>query len=551
MARTPRFSSCFGILLLLGACDPDSEVDATEIPATAEPGPPTPPEEPAEPEWEATYQSGTQVEVETGLLSGSAEGDLRVFKGIPYAAPPVAGLRLRDPEPPLPWTGIRDASAFGPVCPQKTVDLIDSLSQVDHSSEDCLTLNIWAHDDGTAKPVMVWIHGGAFFYGAGSQDLYDGAALAREDVVVVTLNYRLGALGYLAHPGIGGNFGLKDQVRALEWVRDNIAAFGGDPDNVTVFGESAGGISTCALVATPAAEGLIDKAILQSAVGCHLFPTATAPGALGTTAPEDYGAEIVQELGCSGASDTLECLQAVPVDAFVDVVAATGLLTDMNAPFPMPYVDGDFLPEQPALAIASGDVDLPMILGTTEDEATMFLTTQAPLTWFGMDDELEAVLPDPTQTDAVLDLYPLWQFPLVQDAFLTFATDWMFSCPNREVAASTSDGAPVWLYEFQDIALPTALLGSHHALELPYLFDTFGALAILPSPSDRALGDAMRGAWASFARDGVPQIEGGWAPFEPGGEILRLDDDWSPMSDHDFRDGRCDALVDLGVIPLP
>jgi len=497
------------------------------------------------------YQPGTVVELTTGPVEGVEEGELRVFRGIPYAAPPVGPLRLVDPQPVTPWTEVRDASQVGPACPQSTVPVVDWLSQVDDTDEDCLTLNVWAHDDGQPKPVMVWLHGGAFFYGAGSQDLYDGTAIAHEDVVVVTVNYRLGALGFLAHPELGaqvgndspGNFGLKDQVAALQWVQDNIAAFGGDPDNVTVFGESAGAISTCVLTTLPQAEPLLDKAIAQSIVGCHVLPTATEAGAIGGVSPRDYATDAVAELGCADAPDLLGCLQALPADDFVGLVDAAGLLTDPQTPFPTPYVDGSFVPEVPADVHARGGADVPMILGTNADEATMFLSLSAPLTWLSMDDAVEELLGSDAYNDGVLERYGLPDYLLPSDAFLTFATDAMFSCPNRALADAQSGGAPVYLYEFQERSLTTLALGSHHALELPYVFGTYPSMGIvLPSASDVALGDAMRRSWTDFARGDGP----GWPAWQPGGTWMRFDDRYAPSAAA-FRGGRCDELEEIGL----
>lgn len=544
--------------LLLAACGTDAvDLDSTPLPDD----PASQPATQVPPPYEATFQPGTQVETGSGALAGVEEGDLRVFRGVPFAQPPVGALRLRDPQPVQPWQGTLDASELGPACPQRSIEMVDQLSGVGETDEDCLTLNIWADDDPTPKPVMVWIHGGAFFYGAGSQPFYDGTALAEEGVVVVTLNYRLGALGFLAHEDLGdqvgnagaGNFGLKDQVMALEWVRENIATFGGDPDNVTVFGESAGGISTCILGTTPAADGLMHKSILQSAVGCHHLATATQPGSIGgLDTPLDYGADMAEAVGCGDASDTLACLQSVPVGDFLDLVSATQLVTDsMEARFPAPWVDGTFVPEQPSAVYASGSVDRPMIIGTTADEATMFLSTRAPLTWFGVDDEMHAFLGDADLVDGALDIYDIWRFPLPQDAYLTFATDVMFSCPSRALAEAASDGEPTFLYEFQDVQLTTAALGSHHALEIPYVFDTFGAMAMFPTPSERQLAQRMRQAWTSFAASGTPTIEGGWTPYATDGSFMVFDDAISLSLETEYRGGRCDELADLGLGGLP
>ncbi len=531
---------------LATASSPSGEVGSTEAPTTPAVTAPAPGSG-------ATYQSGTVIELSTGAVAGREEGGLRVFRGIPYAAPPVGSLRLRDPQPVAPWQGVLEAAEFGPACPQSTVSVVDWLSQTDDTDEDCLTLNVWAHDDGTAKPVMVWLHGGAFFYGAGSQDLYDATAMALEDVVVVSVNYRLGALGFLAHPDLGaqvgndnpGNYGLKDQVAALQWVQEHIAAFGGDPDNVTVFGESAGAISTCILATLPATDGLMHKAIGQSIVGCHALPTATTAGAIGGVPPIEQARDAVAELGCEGAADLLACLQDAPVDDFVGLVNATDLLTGgASASFPMPYIDGSFVPEAPQDVYARGEADIPMIVGTNQDESTMFLALSAPLTWFDVDEAVTDVLGTDAYTDDVLELYTLWDYPFPQDAYLTFATDALFSCPNLALADAQSSGAPVYLYEFQEHSLTTLALGSHHALELPYVFGTYSSLGILfPTASDLALGDAMRGAWADFAHDSDP----GWPAWQAGGEWMRFDDRWGTMPEAAFRDGRCDGLADAGL----
>ncbi len=546
-------------MFLLSACD--TEEGSEPVDPQTQPTAETPTSTPTStPEWEAAFQPGPLVDIAQGSLSGVEEAGLRVFRGVPFAAPPVGTLRLRDPEPALAWNGPLDASTFGPACPQQTVALLDVLSEVDQTDEDCLTLNIWAHDDDAPRPVMVWIHGGAFFYGAGSQSFYDGTAVADEGVVVVSINYRLGALGFLAHEDLGagvgnlgpGNFGLKDQIQALEWVQQNIAVFGGDPDNVTVFGESAGGISTCILATTPAAEGLMHKAILQSAVGCDHLAEGTEAGSIGgADGALVYGEQVVQALGCGDATDTLACLQTLPEQAFLDQVTATSVLTDYTSPFPVPWVDGSFVTEQPAAAYVDGTVDMPMIIGTNEDESTLFLATQAPLTWFGIADDVGALIGSDALAGPVLESYPIWQFPLPQDAFLTFATDAMFSCPSRALAEAASSGAPTYLYEFQDIQLTTVALGSHHALELPYLFDTFERMAMTPINGNRALGQAMRGAWTSFARTGAPQISGGWPAYGPDGRFLVLDDAWSTQADSGYRGGRCDDLEALGVVVMP
>ncbi len=504
---------------------------------------------------ETSHLAAPVVDVESGRLQGVKEAGLLVFRGVPFAAPPVGARRLRDPIPHPAWSGTRDASAFGPACPQAELDA--AAGGVGPTSEDCLTLNVWAPETSSPKPVMVFLHGGAFFYGAGSEALYDGAAVASEGVVYVSLNYRLGTLGFLAHDDLGatvgntgsGNFGLKDVILALEWVRRNIAAFGGDAHNVTVFGQSAGGLLACSLIGVPSADALFDKAVLQSAVTCDQLPTATTPAPVGGPPQPILADDLVEELGCAEVDDTLACLQTVPVEAFVQTVDVASVFTDINAPIPMPYVDGELITQQPAAVLASGASSRPLLLGTTADDASIFFAAQTPRTWFGMPGAVEELVVDPALTDPVLDLYPQAEYSRAPDAFFTFTTDLFFACPSRAMAEAATSAAPVYAYEFQDITPATSALGAHHALELPYLFDTFEVIGIEPTLGDRRLGSAMRQAWTTFAATGAPTIAGGWPDFTPGGTWMRLDDDFGTMSDADFRDGRCTDLDELGLVP--
>ena len=313
----------------------------------------------------------TAVTTTRGTLAGTEEGGLHIFRGIPYAAPPVGELRWRAPQPAEAWPGVRDASSFGPAAwqaPRRTDDDSPFVgmfgAQALEMSEDCLTLTVWTPGLDGARPVMVWIHGGAFRTGTGSSAMYDSSQLAaRGDVVVVTINYRLGALGYLYCDGLDTNVGSRDQVAALEWVRDEIASFGGDPTQVTIFGESAGGKSVETLLAMPAARGLFHRAIMQST-----YDPDMAPGAVSETA-----ADLLEQLRVSPDPEELRSLDAEAV-----IAAQTALqLAAAEGQRPMrgtnPVVDSVSVARHPLEAVAAGELaDIPMLIGTNLDEAKLF-----------------------------------------------------------------------------------------------------------------------------------------------------------------------------------
>jgi len=313
------------------------------------------------------------VEAPSGRLAGQRDGDVFAFKGIPYAKPPVGALRWRMPEAAEPWTGVRDATHFGPICPQAPTQIEALLGgSMGEQSEDCLNLNIWTPGCDTARrPVMVWIHGGAFVIGAGSQGLYNGRHLAARDCVIVTINYRLGAFGFLnlrdatdgALPATGAE-GIADQVLALHWVKRNIAAFGGDAENITMFGESAGGMSVSTLLTLPAARGLFHKAIAQSGAA-HIGYTRERSALVARA--------FLDELGVSPGDAA--SLQQLPFAALVK--AQVALLTDLrqgqdarklgSVAF-QPTIDGTLIAERPIAAIRNGAAKgIPLIAGTTKD----------------------------------------------------------------------------------------------------------------------------------------------------------------------------------------
>jgi para-nitrobenzyl esterase len=468
------------------------------------------------------------VTVAGGRIRGVRREDLWSFSGIPYARAPIGDLRWRPPQPPLPWDDVRDASSFGPIAPQRVAEAglaSPADPRADHAqSEDCLTLNVWTPelpeeptpDSGRGRPVMVWLHGGGFTSGSGSVFLYRGEHLARHgDAVVVTINYRLGALGWLGHRGMGdadgfiGNWGLLDQVAALRWVQDHIAAFGGDRDLVTVFGESAGGFSVVALMAAPPAAGLFRRAIVQSG-GPHVHSVAQA---------EDAGDRLAATLGLSAC--TRAALESVPA---TELVAATDEMSkarpdpgSISLPF-LPVVDGVFLLRDPLTALERGaarGVDL--LIGTNRDELTLFALGRPEL--LGMDEAgtrrwVSHAAPD-VPTEELMEAYrearSVRGEPLDPSALMVaIGSDGVFRWPSLQVAAAQQAlGGPtfVYLFEWESPAFG-GLLGSCHGLELPFVF----GVAHVPvvqlftgvGTEVEALSSQMQQAWLSFARYGDP-----------------------------------------------
>jgi para-nitrobenzyl esterase len=469
------------------------------------------------------------VDTASGRIEGAEERGVLVFKGVPYAQPPVGELRFRAPRPAEPWAGVRPAVELGAWAPQNPPATTLSGQAPGPWSEDCLTLNVWTASTGGSRPVMVWVHGGGFTGGSGSAPLYDGAALARRgDVVVVTVNYRLGALGFLAHPvladdeagGAAGNWGLLDQVAALRWVRDNIGSFGGDPANVTLFGESAGGMSVADLMAMPSAAGLFHKAIVQSG----------PPNAASMDAAADRTAKLLAELGLSEPAD----LRGVPVEALLE--AQTGVLAPRGGGglVLVPVVDGASLPADPLEAIAGGSAaDVPLLIGTNRDEAKMFMVAdprnrepdedvlyrriERAFAANGVDLSPAAVIDAyrRARTEAGLPADP-------REVWSAIESDRMFRIGSIRTAEGHAAHQPatfMYLFEWESPAMRGAL-GACHALELPFVFGTLESPGMPrfagSGPEAERLSAAMMDAWASFARDGHPAGEGlpGWPAYD-------------------------------------
>ncbi len=444
------------------------------------------------------------VRTATGLVRGLIAEDYRLYQDIPYAAPPVGPLRWQPPQPAAPWSGLRDGSKAGPQCIQES-------RSSKAASEDCLTVNVWTPtvQAGTDKrPVMVWIHGGGFINGSG--DIYNARWLAAQGrIVVVTLNYRLGALGFLAHPSLGsgdvGNYGLADQQAALRWVRDNIASFGGDPAKVTIAGESAGGMSVCDHLVAPGSTGLFRGAIIQSGP-CQ----AQAGLAKAQHASLDYAASVE----CGNLGTAADCLRAVPA-AKLGRPPRYVRIGDSDA-LSGPVTGTSTLPVDPVAASASGRAaKVPVLIGTTHDEFTMFAALRYLRLGRDMTTaEYPSVLDDVFGDDgpAVLRQYPAERYG--DNASLAYAatmTDSLFSCVADRLAHTLHRSAPVYGYEFDDSHAPAGeplrrapfSVGASHSSELRYLFDIGGAPPL--NPAQRALSNEMIRYWTQFVTTGTPQ----------------------------------------------
>lgn len=465
------------------------------------------------------------VRIEPGLVGGSTVSrGVQIFRGIPFAAPPVGDNRWREPQPVEPWDRVRNASEFGDVCIQPPGQgrlNIAVLPDGPPMSEDCLYLNVWtpAESADAQLPVMLYFYGGAFREGAGSVPLYDGTELARKGAVVVTMNYRLGPFGFFAHPsltadsehGTSGNYGLMDMIASARWVKDNIAAFGGDADNVTVFGQSAGAMAIGVLIASPAGEGLFERAITQSLIG--FGPPGSSMQTLAQA--EEGGRQLAAELDAETA-DALRALDAATVEE--------------NLRGGNPLVDGYVVTEDPFLTLEAGEQNrVDVLLGSNKDEALFARPTTVEQfrertrgQWGELADEYLALYPHSTDaaatesskqqsSDNAFWLSRLWaryQAELGRSAYLFYFAQEPPAPEGEEPAAS-------------------------HAAEVPYVFDNIGELPLFPDGSDpeRAarsvpdleLADLVSSYWVNFARTGNPNGRGlpRWPEYGPGGETVR------------------------------
>lgn len=531
----------------------------------------------------------------SGPVQGFEDEGVFSYRAIPYAAPPVGALRWKPPEEPAPWMDTLSAVDPPSPCPQEPFAGLPVPGFA--PSEDCLYLNVDTPAEGSDLPVMVWIHGGGFTLGEGLQT--DGGTagdrIARKSgLVVVSMNYRLGQLGFLAHPalseesanGASGNYGLMDQAAALRWVQRNIEAFGGDPDNVTIFGESAGAFSVCSHLASPISRGLFDKAILMSGSCERPWPTLAAA--------EAQGQAFAAALGCASQPDLLSCMRAKDADEVLAALppAPNFGFNPTDAPTGSwgPVFDGSFFTEQPAEAFASGNFNrVPAIVGFTREEARLF-------TWLGeladpplqvTADDYEALIARLVGGNTELAARAATQYPLAEYsepavAFAAVATDTIFRCPGKTEAAKLSELAPVYLYQFEypnghsqlEVALPfiggslpSYDLGAFHGSDIPYVFGYDPLLEIDLQTFTTVLkpwgvGTADEALWlhaleyfSEFARTGQPGDVDGieWPAYDPDADrYLVLDTDVSigtdPASTCDFWDGE-DYLAPELVAP--
>ena len=481
----------------------------------------------------------TEALTTSGRVRGESGAQGVAFKGIPFAAPPVGDRRFRPPQPAEAWNGVRDATTFGPICPQMQLGtaggVLAALGSGEPMDEDCLFLNVWTPAvDDAKRPSMVFIHGGAFRGGSGSTSMYDGSAFARDGVVLVTLNYRLHALGFLALDGLfggaegTGNLGILDQIAALRWVRDNIAAFGGDPDNVTIFGESAGAMSVGTLLGTPSASGLFHRAILESGASRHNLSPATAQRVAERTL------EVLEV-----APGDWDALRAVPVDRIVQASLQVGTLeaaavlgdeANLRMPY-MPVVDGstrDQLPIDLVRLGAARGVDV--LVGFNAEEWRLFI--------WGMPEELQAVIPPPNvapyfersgrDVDEIVKVYAEARPDADDlDVLAAIESDQIFGIPAIRLAEALVEHDPdVWMYRFSwRTPVLGGALGACHALELPFVFETLDdARELVSDDAPEDLARSVHGAWVRFAATGNPN--GGDLPAWP-----RYDVETRPVMD--------------------
>jgi len=459
-----------------------------------------------------------RAETAQGAVEGESLGNVLAFRGIPYAAPPVGERRFRPPEPPARWSGVRSALDMGPACPQLVgEDLTENNESV--MSEDCLSLNVWTpRVDAAKRPVLFWIHGGAFVDGSSRNTWYDGPHLAaRGDVVVVTINYRLGAWGFLSLDSFGAryaesaNIGLLDQIAALNWVQHNIANFGGDAHNVTIFGESAGSASVGDLLSMPAARGLFSKAILESGL---------PGGRTGDMLPHrrETAQAFLKLLGANTPADLSKKSMRDLLDAQERLFSTTSDLGTFG-----PSVDGIVLKERPFVAIAEGRGNrVPVMIGTTLEEMRFFSTVEDIGVERRPRELLLRQLSDSVGSRAaeILDeyekLYPKWG-----DAVVQIISDSFLRLPSIQLAEAISPYEPVYMYLFTYRSNSTYMnFGSAHGMELPFVFGTINSPEVIVftgrDPLRYALAERTMDSWIAFARSGNPSLSSGpqWPTYE-------------------------------------
>ena len=477
------------------------------------------------------------------------------FKGIPFARAPVGDLRWREPLPVMPWTSVRDATAFGAPCPQNAAN-----RPMDGSQEDCLFLNLWTGEWPPAprKPVMVWMHGGGNYAGSSSNASFNGESLARRGVVLVSLNYRLGILGFLAHSELtreskrhaSGNYGLMDQIAALRWVRDNIAAFGGDPGNVTVFGQSAGAVDVNVLMTSPVAAGLFHKVIAESGTVTRVPDDATvrmtALGAVMAARGGDTVSDALTREEAEKAGDALGSLTSLRERPAADLLRVMSAPRMSIGPANGIVVDGWIVPKPPAAEFIGGrQRRVPLLIGSNARERTPPQTTAADLA-----DAAKAMYG--SLATRAMALYgfdvPVADDPLYGGTAAQWVVDTMYRCPAVAQAAwHAAAGLPTYEYQFNRAAPGREAAGAVHGAEVPYVFGTLGAQY---TAVDRQLSETMQTYWTNFAKTGDPNGRPGttalprWPRFDDGKRQYLEFTDQGPLAREGLRRPYCDLYLD-------
>lgn len=486
---------------------------------------------------------GTVVTTDKGPVVGLEAKGVIAFYDIPYAAPPTGDLRWKPPQPRAPWTEVRDATKRGVACPQGKDPIVMTTPTI---AEDCLALNVWTPAVTGKRPVMVFVHGGSFTNGSGNYALYDGTNLAQNDVVTITINYRLGALGFLAHPLLtaesdkhsSGNYGFLDQQAALAWVKANAAKFGGDPDDVTLFGESAGAISTCVHVVSPLAKGLFHRAISESGTCTLVNVPLKDPGTAAEDSMEERGARFAKDLGCTD----LACLRAKPIDALLAATTGGGIgTTELGIG---PTIDGYVVPSDPRTLLKTGPAnDVPYIIGTNGNEGSIF--TQSLV--ISTEAQYEALVKagNPLIGDQLLTIWKAADYPTPKDAYTALVSEGLFVCPARNAVRSVSKRTNAWLYHFEHVPPvgKTLGIGSFHSSELFFVFGNFEQYYTSPTDDELALSKTMSGYWTRFAKAADPN--GGtalpWPKYDATSDSHLVLETTQSIGSH-LAQAHCDAL---------
>ncbi|MFO0686501.1 MAG: carboxylesterase family protein [Sandaracinus sp.] len=496
---------------------------------------------------------GSTLEVETpaGRLRGVARRGAATFRNIPYALPPLGDARFRPPVRAPRTEHTIDATHAGPLCPQLSIRRDEGEGGAPRAvigDEDCLHLDVWTHLDGTARPVMVYFHGGSFQHGGlGARlPLHASAVVQQGEIVLVEVSYRLGALGFLAHPalaaengGATGNDGIRDQIVALEWIRDNIAALGGDPTRVTIVGDGSGGESVCALIASPLADGLYARAIAASPGGCSAWRTLNE-GIDGRLSGYARGGQIVEAAGCGNAPDVASCLRVADLERLVRAGARGE--RHLTVPTFGPVIDGVVIPETAAARLRRGDVHVPLLVGTDAQVAPA-LPHVADANY----DRAIGVIAAPRGAEALA----IWPRSIAADApsaFQRAAGEMYYVCPAEELArAATEGGSTAYVYLFR--RHPQSPLGDRvgafRGIELAYLFAPDGEVASR-FPDDLAVSQTMRASWTSFVTSGAPTTSPAWPAYALGAPAIFVIDAPSVVA-ADVSEGRCRRAREAGL----